>query len=222
MRKDSWRNHEEAASHDYLKTQSLFGSILVTGFPHLLCQIVNLSTSRINLSTPPASTPKTPRCHRSLRRFSLASGRHVSGRACWCIAQDYAPTSRYPRLQKPASVIWKGWWCVMIHGQNGIFVPGVFFVLGVCKENMEGGGKWENMPNYPVLTIIYDSKNHGSIFISLALRHKTRSKDPPQVRKKMVAHQIKVSKPGKKTLWELCICQLWPLKTAFFDFHKKS
>lgn len=69
---------------------------------------INCSTTcpEKRLPPPPRPTsalPTTPRGHRSLRRVSLAPSRVVvCRRACWRIAQDYAPTSRDPRLQKLA------------------------------------------------------------------------------------------------------------------------
>lgn len=81
---------------------------------------------------------------------------------------------------------------------------GFFLVLGVCKVNMEGGGKMRKdaklSSTVPSITL-KTSKNHFAIFISLALRHEKRNKTQHKSEKKeqlLVAQQIEVLKRGKK------------------------
>lgn len=87
---------------------------------------------------------------------------------------------------------------------DGWWFPLGFFVLGACKENMEGGGKMRKdaklSSTVPSITL-KTSKNQFAIFISLALRHETRNKTHHKSEKKeqlLVAQQIEVLKPGKK------------------------
>lgn len=111
---------------------------------------------------------------------------------------------------------------------------GFFLVLGVCKENMEGGGKMRKdaklSSTVPSITL-KTSKNHFAIFISLALRHEKRNKTQHKSEKKeqlLVAQQIEVLKRGKKEKRKkntkkktplanyVFICQLRSLKPAVF------
>ena len=110
----------------------------------------------------------------------------------------------------------------------------VFFWSWVCaKRTWREVGKWEKMRNYPVQYHLYiplwTSKNQFAIFISLALRHETRNKNPPQVRRKKnnwwLPNKSKMLKPGKKEKKTTTktpfanyafICQLRSLKPAVF------